>query len=226
MHKRLYVYFVENNFLVDNQFGFKEQQCTSMAVLRLVDHIATEIDRCNFTVGVFIDLSKAFDTIDDYMLLDKLSLYGIRGNSFNWFSSYLTDRKQYVCLKDVKSDTLCVKCGVPQRCILGPLLFIIYINDLVNISNILQVILFADATNIFVSGPDINELCRSVNIELTKLSRWFKLNKLSLNIKKKNNFIVFRSRTKCLSDVPNVLIDGHAIMVESSRFLGVVITAT
>ena len=125
----------------------------------------------------------------------------------------------------MKSDTLCVNCGVPQGSILGPLLFIIYINDIVNISNILQIILFADDTNIFVSGPNINELCRSVNVELTKLSRWFKLNKLSLNIKK-TNFIVFRSRTKCLSDVPNVLIDGHAInMVESSRFLGVVINS-
>jgi len=79
---------------------------------------------------------------------------------------------------------LCLNCGVPQGSILGPLLFIIYINDIVNISNILQMILFADDTNIFVSDPNINELCRSLNIELIKLSRWFKLNKLSLNIKR------------------------------------------
>jgi len=76
--------------------------------------------------------------------------------SFNWCSTYLTDRKQYVCLKDGKSDMLCVNCGVPQGSILGPLLFVIYINDIVNISNILQMILFADDTNIFVSGPNIN----------------------------------------------------------------------
>jgi len=108
-------------------------------------------------------------------------MYGIRGNCFDWFKSYLTERKQYVCLNDVKSDMLCVNCGVHQGSILGPLLFIIYVNDIVNISNILQMILFAYD---FVSRPNINELCLSMNIELSKLSQWFKLNKLSLNIKK------------------------------------------
>ena len=122
--------------------------------------------------------------VDFQNISDAISLYDIRGNSFNWFSNYLTDRKQYVCLKDVKSDMLCLNCGVPQGSILGPLLFIIYINDIVNISNILQIILFADDTNIFVSDPNINELCRSLNcfVKFIKLSRWFKLNKLSLNI--------------------------------------------
>ena len=226
MYKRLFGYFVENKFLVDNQFGFREQRSTSMAILRLVDQIATEIDKGNLTLGVFIDLSKAFDTIDHNILLDKLSMYGIRGNCFDWFKSYLTERKQYVCLNDVKSDMLCVNCGVPQGSILGPLLFIIYVNDIVNISNILQMILFADDTNIFVSGPNINELCLSMNTELSKLSQWFKLNKLSLNIKK-TNFIVFKPRTKSLTDVPNVLIDGYSVSkVESSRFLGVVINSS
>ena len=110
MYRRLFDYFVENKFLVDNQFGFRKQHSTSMAILRLVDQIATEIDKCNLTMGVFIDLSKAFDTIDHHILLDKLSMYGIRGNCFDWFNSYLTERKQYVCLNDM----LCVNCGVPQ----------------------------------------------------------------------------------------------------------------
>jgi len=171
MYKRLFGYFVENKFLVDNQFGFTKQLSTSMAILRLVDQIATEIDKDNLTMGVFIDLSKAFDTIDHHILLDKLFMYGIRGNCFDWFNSYLTERKPYVCLNEVKSDMLCVNCGVPQGSILGPLLFIIYVNDIVNISNILQMILFADDTNIFVSGPNINELCLSMNTELSKLSQ-------------------------------------------------------
>ena len=110
MYKRLFGYFVENKFLVDNQFGFRKQYSTSMAILRLVDQIATEIDKGNLTMGVFIDLSKAFDTIDHHILLDKLPMYGIRGNCFDWFNSYLTERKQYVCLNDM----LCVNCGVPQ----------------------------------------------------------------------------------------------------------------
>jgi len=167
MYKRLFDYFVENKFLVDNQFGFRKQHSTSMAILRLVDQIATEIDKGNLTMGVFIDLSKAFDTIDHHILLDKLPMYGIRGNCFDWFNSYLTERKPYVCLNDM----LCVNCGVPPGSILGPLLFIIYVNDIVNISNILQMILFADDTNIFVSGPNINELCLSMNTELSKLSQ-------------------------------------------------------
>ena len=98
--------------------------------------------------------------------------------------SYLSGRHQYVQLNEVKSDLLHVNCGVPQGSILGPLLFIIYINDIVNISNILQMILFADDTNLFLSGPNVNDICTRLNTELCKLSRWFKLNKLSLNVKK------------------------------------------
>jgi hypothetical protein len=122
-----------------------------------------------------------------------------------------------------KSDMMTVKCGVPQGSILGPLLFIIYINDIVEVSDILTMILFADDTNIFISGKNINDLINTINAELCKLSRWFKLNKLSLNINK-THFMIFRHRTKNLHDFPDILIDNRKIdMVKSSKFLGVII---
>jgi len=226
MYKRLNSYLLYNNFLTNNQFGFKEQHSTSMAILQLVDQIATEIDHGNLTIGVFIDLSKAFDTINHNILIDKLSLYGIRGNCLNWIRSYLYNRRQYVYLNEVESDMLPVNCGVPQGSTLGPLLFIVYINDIVNVSRILQLILFADDTNIFLSGPKIDELCITLNTELSKLSRWFKLNKLSLNIKK-TNFILFKSKKKGVPTVPNIVIDGFNIdMVDNSKFLGIVINSS
>ena len=225
MYNRLNSYLVKNSLLTENQFGFKAQHSTSMAVLQLVDQIATQLDNGNLTVGVFIDLSKAFDTVDHSILLDKLSMYGVRGNSFDWIQSYLSGRHQYVQLNEVKSDLLHVNCGVPQGSILGPLLFIIYINDIVNISNILQMILFADDTNLFLSGPNVNDICTRLNAELCKLSRWFKLNKLSLNIKK-TNFIVFRPKNKIIANVPKIQIDSNSLdMVESSKFLGIIINS-
>ena len=111
-------------------------------------------------------------------------MHGITGNCLHWLHSYLTNRKQYVVLNDVSSDMLPVTCVVPQGSILGPLLFTIYINDIVNISQLLQMILFADDTIIFYSGRAVNEICDVLNSELIELSGWFKLNKLSLNIKR------------------------------------------
>ena len=119
-----------------------------MAILRLVDQIATEIDKGNVTLGVFTDLSKVSDTIDHFdILLDKLFMYGLRGKCLDFICKYLTHRKQYVRINSNESDMLCINCGVPQGSILGPLLFTIYIIDIVRLSDTLQMILFADDTN-------------------------------------------------------------------------------
>ena len=120
-----------------------------------------------FAVGIFIDLKKAFDTVNHSILLDKLNFYGIRGTPFNWMHSYLLSRSQYVQIDSWKSPLLPIKCGVPQGSVLGPLLFLIYINDIFSCSNYLSFILFADDTNIFFQHKNISELTKIVNHELS-----------------------------------------------------------
>ena len=181
MYNRVYKYLTENNLLFQKQFGFREGHSTSYAIVNLVSNIYNSFNENKFTLGVFIDLSKAFDTVNHNILLNKLSLYGIKNNSLKWFSSYLSDRKQYVQTSVFKTTNLNVVCGVPQGSILGPLLFILYVNDLCIVSNILEPIMFADDTNLFFSHKNIKELFLNVSSELSKIIQWFNANKLSLN---------------------------------------------
>ena len=169
--------FIEKyDILSSSQYGFRSSMSTSMALLELT--------------GVFIDLKKAFDTIDHHLLLRKLEAYGIRGMANEWLKSYLHNRLQYVSVEDNNSDLLNVICGVPQVSILGPKLFILYINDLCNISTVLKFILLADDTNIFCPGKDQTQLSKTINTELRKLHIWFSVNRLSLNIAK-TNYMLF-----------------------------------
>ena len=131
-------------------------------------------------------MKKAFDTIDHHLLLRKLEAYGIRGMANEWLKSILQNRLQYVSIEDNNSDLLNVICGVPQGSILGPKLFILYINDLCNISTLLKFILFADDTNLFCSGKDPTQLSKIINTELRKLHIWFSVNRLSVNAAKTN----------------------------------------
>ena len=127
------------------------------------------------------------------ILLQKLNFYGIRGVAEKWIESYLSDRKQFVNICDSSSNALAVSCGVPRGSMLGPRLFILYINDICNVSKILKCVLFADDTNILYSDANINNLNNVVNSELDKLNTWFIINKLSLNVSK-TNYIVFGNR--------------------------------
>ena len=164
-----------------------------MALLTLMDKLIASLERTKFVIGIFLDISKAFDTVDHAILLQKLCHHGIRGNALKWFTSYLSNRRQYVTYNGVASAMKGINCGVPQSSILGPLLFLIYINDLCSMCKYTTPIFFADDTNLFCSGPDIKTMESNINNELTEISLWLKVNKLSLNIKK-THYMVFSKK--------------------------------
>lgn len=224
MHCRLMHYLSKNNILNNNQFGFRPQHSTLMAITQMIERITTALDSGQVAIGVFIDLSKAFDTLDHQILLHKLEFYGIRGILLNWFRSYLENRTQYVTYSDVNSTFERIVCGVPQGSILGPLLFLIYINDINDSTKLLNLILFADDTNIFYANKNLEVLKKTVNDELALLNIWFLANKLSLNVIK-TNFIIFRPWQKRINlDKFDIVLNGQKInRVTNSKFLGVII---
>ena len=226
MHKRLYNFLEEHNILYCNQFGFRKNNSTSFALLQITEKIKESIDNKKYGCGIFIDLRKAFDTVNHSILLQKMEHYGVRGLSLEWFRSYLTDRKQYVFINGETSQLQDVSCGVPQGSVLGPLLFLIYINDLPNISKVLQFYLFADDTNIYYEADSPKKLEVIVNKELKKLYTWLLVNRLSLNIDK-TNFIVFHPYNKPLNHKITLKIYKKALSEKDSiKYLGVMIDST
>ena len=222
MYSRLFDFLNKNNVLYNLQFGFRNKYSTSAALIYLVDKIMTALDKGEFVIGTFVDLSKAFDCVNHDILLEKLHKYGIRGIAHAWFSSYLQNRSQYVVFDNVNSDKLNIVCGVPQGSILGPLLFLIYINDLENVSQKVIPVMYADDTNLFMSGTNVSDMSLIVNDELTKIMKWMKINKLSVNIEK-TNYMIFRKKRKQLpNNIPRLCMDGTSIKkIDTVRFLGV-----
>jgi len=153
-----------------------------MAIFDMVDKLTAALDAKEFTIGVFIDLSKAFDTVDYCILLRKLSNYGVCGSAYGIISSYLSGRSQYVTYNHTNSSKQHISCGVPQGSILGPLLFLVYVDDMQNCSSLLKFILFADDTNIFISAKKSIDIIVLANSELNRIGNWFKANKLLLNV--------------------------------------------
>ena len=209
MHSRLYTFLEDNQILCKNQFGFKKKSNCAHSLIEITERIKESIDNGKFGCGIFIDLKKAFDTVNHDILLLKLEHYGVRGAPLEWFKSYLSNRKQYVFYNGVSSTVLPVTCGVPQGSVLGPLLFLIYINDLPNISDKLQFFLFADDTNIYFDSFDLRYLEKTVNEELKKLCLWLNVNRLALNVSK-TNFVIFRAN-KPLNHNVTLLMNKKAI---------------
>lgn len=236
-------YINDNNLLNEKQFGFRPNHSTYMAIIELVDKVANAVDKNETTIGIFLDLSKAFDTINHEILLYKLEHYGFRGIVLQWFKSYLKNRKQFVRYQMHDSDKKVIKCGVPQGSILGPLLFILYINDIVNTTSLLELILFADDTTLLFSHRNIASKNNIINNELQEICNWFQANKLSVNAKKTNYMVLgtHQSTTKFIdvnqdndstgdtqtnnSKVKlNIKLDGVSLnRVSSTKFLGVII---
>ena len=155
-----------------------------MALLSPVDNLTRALENGEYVVGVYLDFSKAFDTVDHMILLQKLYHYGVRGCAHDWFTSYLSNRSQFVTYNGVKSNLDNVKCGVPQGTILGPLLFLLYINELSFAWKRTFPVLFADDSNLFLSGKNTDQVQQMINDELKDIVIWLRANKLSLNISK------------------------------------------
>ena len=173
-----------------------------------------------YTLSVFIDLSKAFDVIDHSILIYKLKYYGVRGKCLKWFESYLSNRQQFTVVNGTNSNYNTVRCGVPQGSILGPLLFLIYVNDLPQCSQSLNYILFADDTSVFISGKDLSSLVINMNMQLTSIATWMEANKLILNVEK-TNFMIFGTRRYNKKDLHLNYKDKAINHVPSTKFLGV-----
>ena len=203
VYEQLFSYFNDNNLLTSCQSGFRSFHSTLTALTEATNSWSVNIDNGLLNGVVFLDLKKALDTIDHSIILRKLQFYGIEQESLKWFQSYLDDRKQVCCVNKHMSNSRSVSCGVPQGSNLGPLLFLIYINDLPNCLSTASPRMFADDTNVSLASSTLFELENMLNQELQNLNIWLKVNKLSLNIAK-TEFMIIGSRQRL-----NVNVDGH-----------------
>ena len=222
IHIRLFKYLTKNNILALNQYGFQPNMSTEFAILELQDRIIKAIAKKEYCLGFFVDLSKAFDTLNHNLLVSKLKHIGIRGCALNWFISYISDREQYVSYNSALSERLKITSGVPQGSILGPLLFLIYVNDIGQALQKSYNILFADDTTLLLRNTNFKTLIQETNTEINGLYKWFCLNKLSLNINK-TNYILFHNYNKTipLDRAPVVINNSNIEEVSHVKFLGI-----
>uniref|UniRef100_A0A8C6M161 Reverse transcriptase domain-containing protein n=1 Tax=Nothobranchius furzeri TaxID=105023 RepID=A0A8C6M161_NOTFU len=207
--------------LTECQYGFRNNRSTVQALIDLNEEITECIDKKKHAIGLFLDLKKAFDTVNHDVLMRKMEKYGFRGIVLDWIKSYLSNRQQYVQINQHKSGLREIQCGVPQGSVLGPKLFIMYINDICRVSQVLKFVLFADDTNVFCSGVELQQVLDVVTQEINKLKKWFDVNKLSLNLEK-TKFMLFGNESR-YNELDIVINNVKIERVYEIKFLGVVI---
>ena len=222
MYKRLTSFLDKYDLLYEHQYGFQKRKSTEHAILDLNFNIIKTIEKEEKAFTIFLDFAKAFDTVNHKILLNKLEHFGIRSTPLNWFESYLSNRQQYVKISQQISDCKTVKYGVSQGSVLGPLLILIYINDIAFSNKKVSFHLFADDTCLFYSNKDYNQLETDVNTALENIANWLKANKLTLNVKK-SNLILFdtRKNPKNNTTVKICISSNELEQKDSVKYLGV-----
>ena len=220
VYAQLDKYIAKNNILNNSQYGFRNKMSTTHAITNHLTYLYDKLEHDNFVMSIFVDFKKAFDCVDHDILLSKLRYYGIRGLPYNWFQSYLQDRRQYTVVGDSRSTLKNVTCGVPQGSNLGPLLFLIFINDLPNCSDMFQFTLFADDSTLTATfHRDETEITNKVNDELIYVNYWLMANKIAINADK-TKYIAFTYRRQTML---NLIRIGDIRIRETTdiKFLGV-----
>ena len=224
-HDQLFDFLKINKSITCNQAAFRKLYSTITSLISGTDFWYENIDHSNVNLTIFLDLKKAFDTVDHGILLKKLSAYGIRGKAGSWFESYLSNRKQFCSLNGQQSKAKDVTCGIPQGSCLGPLLFIIYLNDLEKCLKFSRASIYADDTSITIASDDVAKLFEDAHQELSNLSEWMRVNKLSPNPKKTEFMIIGHPlKTKNL-ELPEVLKLNNSDIkrVDKTKSLGVIV---
>ena len=221
INNRLNNFFKKLNVISDYQFGFREGISTTLALTDICDQFQNNLDDGKITCGVFMDLAKAFDTVNHSILLRKLEHYGIRGNALYLLESYLENRVQFVEIDNNISSRKKLICGVPQGSVLGPTLFLLYINDIQNVSNF-DVRLFADDTLLYLSNKNSQELEYKITVELKKVQKWLDANKLTINVSK-TKYIIISPKGKGNHIYKIKYKESLLCRTESHKYLGITI---
>ena len=227
VHKKVTAFLEVNNFLCAHQGGFRRGFSTVSTIADLTDDMFNAVNDGYITLAAFIDFRKAFDTVDLNILKSKLYEAGIRGSIFDWCASYLQNRSQRTVANNLQSHSLPITCGVPQGSVLGPLFFLVYINDLSHVLNDCKVKLYADDTVIYKSSVDHTSAAEVLQRDLDRFCKWCDENKLTVN-SKKTKLMVFgsRSRVKKAKNV-EILINGEFLqLVPSFKYLGLILDST